>query len=315
MDNFSNSYKYNGKEWQDELSLNMYDMDMRQYDPAIARWVVQDPVVHFDYSPYSAFDNNPVFWADPSGADSERDYMGRDRFDSYGRFIAPNDRGQANISHSEYGTNSNSSDDCPPGDPNCNKGSDGKLENKFHVTVDSKEGMAEASAMLLAISASDGPLPFGDGVAASIGLNIMVAYAVVYGSVGIINSLNESVLAAADVNWVYAKQEKEIERIMTKEGGPPGMVYMLTVNQSGTYLDVRGNSVYLNAGEVWKYGETTKSYGRYKQSELNAMVPGGVKMNPIFFGNTVEIKVQEKVMIYGHYLATGSLPPGNKIFR
>ena len=63
-------YKYNGKEWQDELSLNMYDMDMRQYDPAIARWVVQDPVVHHNYSPYSAFDNNPVFYADPSGADS-----------------------------------------------------------------------------------------------------------------------------------------------------------------------------------------------------------------------------------------------------
>ena len=90
-------YKYNGKEWQDELSLNMYDMDMRQYDPAIARWVVQDPVIHHDFSPYNAFDNNPVFWADPSGADSERDYMGRDRFDSYGRFIAPNDRGQANF--------------------------------------------------------------------------------------------------------------------------------------------------------------------------------------------------------------------------
>src|SRR5690606_20226417 len=38
-------YKYNGKEWQDELGLNMYDMDMRQYDPAIARWVVMDPVI------------------------------------------------------------------------------------------------------------------------------------------------------------------------------------------------------------------------------------------------------------------------------
>jgi len=48
----------------------MYDMDMRDYDPAIGRWVSQDPVVHFDYSPYSAFDNNPVFWSDPSGADS-----------------------------------------------------------------------------------------------------------------------------------------------------------------------------------------------------------------------------------------------------
>lgn len=45
-------------------------MDMRQYDPAIARWVVQDPVIHENFSPYSAFDNNPVFWADPSGADA-----------------------------------------------------------------------------------------------------------------------------------------------------------------------------------------------------------------------------------------------------
>lgn len=55
-------------EWQDELGLNMYAMDMRMYDPAIARWVVQDPVIHHDYSPYSAFDGNPVYWADPSGA-------------------------------------------------------------------------------------------------------------------------------------------------------------------------------------------------------------------------------------------------------
>ena len=61
-------YKYNGKEWQDELGLNMYAMDMRQYDPAIARWVVQDPIDHFYQSTYSAFEGNPVFWADPSGA-------------------------------------------------------------------------------------------------------------------------------------------------------------------------------------------------------------------------------------------------------
>src|SRR5690554_3940873 len=63
-------YKYNGQEWQDELGLNMYAMDLRQYDPAIGRWVAQDPVTHFEYSPYNAFDNNPVFWADPSGADA-----------------------------------------------------------------------------------------------------------------------------------------------------------------------------------------------------------------------------------------------------
>ena len=63
-------YKYNSSEFQDELGLNMYAMDMRQYDPAIARWVVQDPVIHHNMSPYNAFDNNPVYWADPSGADS-----------------------------------------------------------------------------------------------------------------------------------------------------------------------------------------------------------------------------------------------------
>jgi RHS repeat-associated protein len=63
-------YKYNGKELQDELGLNMYAMDARLYDPAIARWVVQDPVIHESLSPYNAFDNNPVFWADPSGSNS-----------------------------------------------------------------------------------------------------------------------------------------------------------------------------------------------------------------------------------------------------
>jgi hypothetical protein len=54
----------------------MYAMDMRQYDPAIGRWVVQDPVVHYEYSPYSAFDNNPIVFADPSGADAWEDKDG-----------------------------------------------------------------------------------------------------------------------------------------------------------------------------------------------------------------------------------------------
>jgi len=46
-------------------------MDVRSFDPAIARWVVQDPVIHYSLSPYNAFDNNPIYWADPSGADSD----------------------------------------------------------------------------------------------------------------------------------------------------------------------------------------------------------------------------------------------------
>ena len=65
------AYKLNGKEYEDSFGLNIYEMDLRQLDPAIGRWTVMDPVTHHDYSPYSAFDNNPVFWSDPSGADAD----------------------------------------------------------------------------------------------------------------------------------------------------------------------------------------------------------------------------------------------------
>ena len=50
-------------------------MDVRSYDPAIARWTSIDPLSHFDYSPYQAFDNNPVVFADPGGADSASSIM------------------------------------------------------------------------------------------------------------------------------------------------------------------------------------------------------------------------------------------------
>lgn len=65
-----NKYKFNGIEYQDELGLNLYDMDMRDYDPATGRWLGIDPVVHYSQSPYNAFDSNPISFADPSGADA-----------------------------------------------------------------------------------------------------------------------------------------------------------------------------------------------------------------------------------------------------
>jgi hypothetical protein len=45
-------------------------MDVRSYDPALGRFNGIDPVVHYSQGTSVAFDNNPVFWADPSGADS-----------------------------------------------------------------------------------------------------------------------------------------------------------------------------------------------------------------------------------------------------
>ena len=69
-------FGYNGKELEESLGLNLMEMDVRSYDPAIARWTGIDPVTHHSMSPYVAFDNNPVFWADPSGADGVQNIAG-----------------------------------------------------------------------------------------------------------------------------------------------------------------------------------------------------------------------------------------------
>ncbi|HEU4495725.1 MAG TPA: hypothetical protein VFR70_01615, partial [Flavobacterium sp.] len=40
------AYRYNSKEYQDELGLNWYDYGWRNYDPAIARWTTMDPLLN-----------------------------------------------------------------------------------------------------------------------------------------------------------------------------------------------------------------------------------------------------------------------------
>jgi hypothetical protein len=68
----------------------------------------------------------------------------------------------------------------------------------------------------------------------------------------------------------------------------------------------------LNAGDVWKYGETTNPAGRYSPGQLSGL---NVQQVNEFSGSQMSIKIAEKAKIYNYFITNGQLPPGNKIFR
>lgn len=69
--NVALKYKYNGKELQDELGLNMYDYGARNYDPALGRWMNIDPLAekYTSTTPYLYAGNNPILFVDYDGKD------------------------------------------------------------------------------------------------------------------------------------------------------------------------------------------------------------------------------------------------------
>jgi len=68
-------YGFNGMEKDNEAKNdnNHYTTPFRQYDPRIGRWMSLDPLMakYPDASPYSAFNNNPIYFADPLGLEGD----------------------------------------------------------------------------------------------------------------------------------------------------------------------------------------------------------------------------------------------------
>jgi RHS repeat-associated protein len=65
----ANQYLYQGKEFLDDLNLNIYDFHARGYDPAIGRTLQIDPMAdsYYPWSPYAWTMNNPLKYMDPTG--------------------------------------------------------------------------------------------------------------------------------------------------------------------------------------------------------------------------------------------------------
>jgi RHS repeat-associated protein len=66
---FPYNYKYNGKEFQNEMGMDLYDYGARNYDPAIGRWITMDNLseLYFNNSSYVYALNTPVQAIDPDG--------------------------------------------------------------------------------------------------------------------------------------------------------------------------------------------------------------------------------------------------------
>ena len=64
-----NQKLYNGKEFNRDWDINLYDYGARWYDPALGRWTSVDPLaeVYYSYSPYNYVLNHPTGMIDPNG--------------------------------------------------------------------------------------------------------------------------------------------------------------------------------------------------------------------------------------------------------
>ncbi|MGN8055121.1 DUF6443 domain-containing protein [Pedobacter sp. 22163] len=329
----ANRKLYNdGSEWQDDFA-DLPDLQQtfyRMYDAALGRFVAVDPMPEAGESlgTYHYAMDNPVMFNDPMGDVSQRLWdkvlnfaqngtgtMLVDGMHYYGDEESPLEKENGSYGYySSGGIKFYNENHTGVSDVNGSYTGNAYTVWKFNA-IDTKSlgkvdkgGQAGnqlafvGGAVLSAGWAADGldpePVTKVIGAAVMIGVTAKVLYD------------NRTYLANSAVS-LYNKMTGEIDRIAQKTKGPRGFTYALVAKSSGLYPNVRGGTTLLNAGEVWKYGQTTSS-DRYSDNYLNT---AGLEQINLFPGSQMEIKIQEKIMIYSYFIEHGALPPGNKIFR
>jgi RHS repeat-associated protein len=288
----TDNFDYTGHERLKTFNLGYIDAGARWMDPLVPRFITIDPLAEVSrrFSPYTYANNNPLRFIDPDGMRTR----------------------EIEQSNYDWGFSTlTQCDDCELDKP----------KKKTEETEEEKKKNQKKNDKKTNIPTLPKPKPKDTDPVVAGGLAISsILLADDATVIGVADDPLMPVILGGTAIYAFVtsdlaeKMSREIDRILTKPLGLPGFTYELRVINAGVYVDVRGVPIILNAGDIWKFGQTT-DVNRYSKGQLNSMVSGGVKLIPVFFGNQVQIRVMEKYLIYGYFFNHGSLPPGNKIFR
>jgi len=213
--NPAQDYKYNGVELEESLGLNMYETDYRHYDPAIARFTTIDPVTHHSMSTYTAFDNNPVYWADPSGADSIYNWN-TGQYVINGQVVSQDEA----IAYAQNGGNADGSNNNSP-DDNDEKGTLGFVrtgkgqyynkEKNIYINFNNNQKVDEDTNIYLR---AEGDLSIGTqtkdgGTLLGIGDKTNIGATISIGSIEVLATLDKTI-----VNISYVNDEMNLEDVL-----------------------------------------------------------------------------------------------------
>ncbi|WP_299363368.1 RHS repeat-associated core domain-containing protein [Winogradskyella sp.] len=91
VNSVASKFKYNGKEFNDELGLDWYDFHARNYDASLGRWMNIEPLAedYYEWSPYNYIYNSPLKFIDPTGMGPTDIIVENNRGEELGRIVLP----------------------------------------------------------------------------------------------------------------------------------------------------------------------------------------------------------------------------------
>ena len=302
----NNRYLYNGKELENYTIGSSYlgtlDYGARHYDARIGRWTVPDPMAESEYyhSAYSFCTLNPVNLIDPFGLTT---------------YTIGNQIKEINDGFNEI--------------ISVTKKQLKRLERRFSISdnwyLNLRQKIMDRNGFIT--ESGDYSLPTANIYASVSAKDVLLSA----GALSLIDLstpditdasktklLAEAFLAttASLMNYeaLMEKMNSEISSLQRRAPGPDAYQYALIATHSGYYPSYTygKGSVFLNAGDVWKYGETIHPDSRYSQLWLKSN-----RLDKIIQakGTQRQMKIEEKIKIYDYFCKNGHLPPGNKIFR